>query len=103
MTDEVRCRNLNESRDISWDKDKLYFGTVRWFNRNRGYGFIVTNELSSDEEIDVYVHYLGIVSPYKYKSLTIGENVYFNITEDEHGIKAVNVKSAEMVDGEEQA
>lgn len=102
MTEE-NVRNLNESPDISWDENKLYYGTVRWFNRNRGYGFIVTGELSDTEEIDVYVHYLGIISPYKYKSLTAGENVYFNIEKDEHGIKAVNVEAACMVDKEVQA
>ena len=85
MNEETRNRSLNEATDIPWEEGHQYFGTVRWFDRKRGYGFIVTNELSDNEEIDIFVHHSGIMSPYQYKALMAGENVYFKIVNSDHG------------------
>ena len=50
-------------------------GTVKWFNAQKGYGFITTQEGK-----DVFVHFSGIVSE-GYKSLNEGASVSFDVTE----------------------
>lgn len=64
-------------------------GTVKWFNAQKGYGFI-TNESTGE---DVFVHFSGI-SGEGYKSLEEGQNVTFDITEGNRGLQAVNVTVA---------
>ena len=63
-------------------------GTVKWFNAQKGYGFI-TNEADGT---DVFVHFSGINSD-GYKTLDEGANVTFDIEVDEAKNKerAVNV------------
>ena len=61
-------------------------GTVKWFNDQKGFGFLTT-----DEGTDVFVHYTGIVSDQKRKSLTDGERVEFSITDGTKGKQAVDV------------
>lgn len=64
-------------------------GTVKWFNAQKGYGFI-TNESTGE---DVFVHFSGIAGV-GYKSLEEGQNVTFDITEGNRGLQAVNVTVA---------
>lgn len=64
-------------------------GTVKWFNAQKGYGFI-TNESTGE---DVFVHFSGIAGE-GYKSLKEGQNVTFDITEGNRGLQAVNVTVA---------
>ena len=64
-------------------------GTVKWFNAQKGYGFI-TNESTGE---DVFVHFSGIAGE-GYKSLEEGQNVTFDITEGNRGLQAVNVTGA---------
>lgn len=60
-------------------------GTVKWFNSQKGYGFIT----GSDGK-DVFVHFSGI-SGGGYKSLEPGERVNYEITTNEKGEQATNV------------
>ena len=64
-------------------------GTVKWFNAQKGYGFI-TNESTGE---DVFVHFSGIAGE-GYKSLEEGQNVTFDLTEGNRGLQAVNVTVA---------
>ena len=64
-------------------------GTVKWFNAQKGYGFI-TNESTGE---DVFVHFSGIAGE-GYKSLEEGQNVTFDITEGNRGLQAVHVTVA---------
>ena len=64
-------------------------GTVKWFNAQKGYGFI-TNESTGE---DVFVHFSGIAGE-GYKSLEEGQYVTFDITEGNRGLQAVNVTVA---------
>lgn len=60
-------------------------GTVKWFNNEKGYGFI-TNE----NREDVFVHYSGI-NMEGFKTLPEGANVTYEPVETERGIIATNV------------
>ena len=61
-------------------------GTVKWFNKEKGFGFI-TNEGNGE---DVFVHFSGIASE-GFKSLEDGQKVQFEITKGNRGIQAINV------------
>ena len=60
-------------------------GTVKWFNNQKGFGFI-----SDEQGNDVFVHYSGIQSN-GFKSLEEGQEVEFEVTEGAKGPQAVNV------------
>ncbi|OXE80981.1 cold-shock protein [Staphylococcus epidermidis] len=60
-------------------------GTVKWFNADKGFGFI-----ERDNGNDVFVHYSGIAGE-SYKSLEEGQNVDFDIVEGQRGEQATNV------------
>lgn len=60
-------------------------GKVKWFNAEKGYGFITT-----DEGTDVFVHYSAIQSD-GYKTLDEGQSVEFSVTESDRGPQASNV------------
>ena len=64
-------------------------GTVKWFNSEKGFGFI-TNHENND---DLFVHFSGIASE-GYKSLNDGDNVTFDITTGAKGLQATNVRLA---------
>ncbi|MCI8334671.1 MAG: cold-shock protein [Lachnospiraceae bacterium] len=60
-------------------------GTVKWFNNQKGYGFI-----SDEEGKDVFVHYSGITME-GFKSLEEGQEVEYDIVDGEKGPQAINV------------
>ena len=60
-------------------------GTVKWFNNQKGYGFI-----TAEDGHDVFVHYSGL-NLEGFKSLEEGAAVEFDITDGAKGPQAVNV------------
>ena len=60
-------------------------GTVKWFNNQKGYGFI-----TPENGKDVFVHHSAIQGD-GYKSLTDGQAVEFEITRGPKGEQATNV------------
>ena len=60
-------------------------GTVKWFNSQKGYGFI-TDESGKD----VFVHFSGL-NMVGYKSLEEGQSVEYELTEGKKGPQAINV------------
>ncbi len=63
-------------------------GRVKWFNNDKGYGFIEFDGVSNE---DVFVHYSAIDQD-GYKSLKEGELVDFTLIETAKGSQAINVK-----------
>lgn len=61
-------------------------GTVKWFNSQKGFGFITT-----EDGKDVFVHYSGIESG-GFRTLNEGDKVQFDLTQGQKGDQAVNVK-----------
>ncbi|WP_161879048.1 cold-shock protein [Alkalibacterium sp. MB6] len=63
----------------------MTIGTVKWFNNQKGYGFI-----EYDDEEDVFVHFTGLTME-GYKALNEGQTVEFDIVEGSRGPQATNV------------
>ena len=63
-------------------------GTVKWFNDQKGYGFIAV-----ENGKDVFVHHSAILGD-GFKTLKEGESVEFEITRGPKGEQATNVKKA---------
>jgi CspA family cold shock protein len=62
-------------------------GVVKWFNENKGFGFI-----QREDGPDVFVHFSAIVGS-GFRSLKEGQEVEFEITQGEKGPQATNVKA----------
>jgi CspA family cold shock protein len=60
-------------------------GTVKWFNNEKGYGFI--SRSSGD---DVFVHH-GAIQGNGFKSLNEGDNIEFDVASGPKGLQAQNV------------
>ena len=69
-------------------------GKVKWFDNQRGFGFI-----SSNDGKEVFVHYSGIVGN-GFKKLAEGESVEYDVIETEKGIRAVNVLRTSLIIGD---
>jgi CspA family cold shock protein len=61
-------------------------GTVKWFNEEKGFGFIS----QADGGKDVFVHYRSIASE-GFRSLAEGQEVEFNVEQGQKGPQAANV------------
>ena len=60
-------------------------GTVKWFNNEKGYGFI-----SRENGSDVFVHHTAILAE-GYRSLNEGDAVSFEVVNGQKGLQARNV------------
>jgi CspA family cold shock protein len=62
-------------------------GTVKWFNADKGYGFVI-----NPEGKDVFVHYSIIQSEASFRLLVEGDKVEFEQREGPKGLTALKVK-----------
>ena len=60
-------------------------GTVKWFNSDKGYGFI-----STEEGKDIFVHFSAIQTD-GFKTLAEGDQVEFDVQDSDRGETAANV------------
>lgn len=60
-------------------------GTVKWFNADKGFGFI-----TGDDGVDVFAHFSQINSD-GFKTLEEGQNVTFEVTQGAKGPQAENI------------
>lgn len=60
-------------------------GTVKWFNENKGFGFI-----TGEDGVDIFAHFSQINSE-GYKSLEEGQKVSFDKTRGQKGPQAENI------------
>ena len=63
-------------------------GTVKWFNAEKGFGFI-----TQDNGEDVFAHFSAIQSE-GFKTLEEGQAVTFEVEEGQRGLQATNIEKA---------
>jgi cold shock protein len=68
---------------------RMAHGTVKWFNDEKGYGFITPDDGSED----LFVHYSSI-SGRGFRSLEEGEKVSYEASQGKKGMEAKNVSKA---------
>jgi len=61
-------------------------GKVKWFNEEKGYGFLIPD----DDSEEVFAHYSGIAGM-GFRNLKEGQQVEYGIEESEKGPRAVNI------------
>jgi CspA family cold shock protein len=64
-------------------------GTVKWFNSEKGFGFIAP----SDGSPDVFAHFSAITGN-GYRSLEEGQNVEFDVVQGQKGLQAENIRAS---------
>jgi len=67
-----------------------YSGSVKWFDNERGYGFISANEGN-----DVFLHHSQVKEKGNNKDIHEGEALTFDIVEDQKGPTAINVQKVD--------
>ena len=86
--DELVCYSYSVVINFGYNRfleDIVMKGTVKWFNNQKGYGFI-----SDETGKDVFVHYSGL-SGEGYRSLEEGQAVEFEVVDGAKGPQATNV------------
>lgn len=68
-----------------------YDGTVKWFNAQKGYGFI--RRIDVDDNADIFVHHTAIKME-GFRTLHEGDHVRYELYDGPKGLQAVNVVQA---------
>ena len=88
----MRFYNVNEITNFIGGIFLMNKGTVKWFNSEKGYGFISSDEGGED----VFVHFSSIVAD-GYKTLNEGQKVTYDVEDDPKDSskkRAINVNIA---------
>ena len=89
MTKNAYFINYN-NRVIKKEEGVKVTGKVKWFNNEKGYGFIECENLD-----DIFVHYSAIIKD-GYKTLKEGSLVNFKLVETAKGLQALEVTDEVM-------
>ncbi len=71
-------------------EEKMPTGTVKWFNSEKGYGFIAPDDGSAD----VFAHYSEIASNGGYRNLDENQKVEYDLAQGPKGPQAANIRQA---------
>lgn len=71
------------------------FGKVKWFNADKGFGFINCSECENE---DIFVHYTQIMEE-GFRNLDEGQEVEFDLAKTERGLQAKNVTKIMIKNG----
>ena len=83
----MRSARRGRARDMDKGLGLMATGTVKWFNADKGFGFIAPD----DGTADVFVHFSAIAST-GYRSLDENQKVEFETTQGQKGPQAENVR-----------
>jgi CspA family cold shock protein len=79
-------------RTASARRKRMAQGTVKWFNAEKGFGFIAPDSENGQNLPDVFVHYSAIAGS-GFKSLDEGQRVSFETSQGQKGPQADNVQA----------
>ncbi len=87
----LRASRVRQEQSASlhvWKGGCMAAGKVKWFNDQKGFGFI-----SDEQGNDIFVHFSGLAMD-GFKTLDEGQSITFDVTEGNRGLQAVNVQTA---------
>lgn len=76
--------------------DESYWGTVKWFDVTRGFGFIVADDAAGD----ILIHF-SVLQPHGRRSLPEGARVECSVVQRERGLQAKEILSIDLTDAVE--
>jgi CspA family cold shock protein len=85
----VVAHSILRVQHVSTPEETMATGTVKWFNDDKGFGFITPD----DQSKDLFVHHSAIVGD-GYRSLAEGAKVSYDAETGDKGPKAANVQLA---------
>jgi cold shock CspA family protein len=83
-------RGRDRGPSVRMREDTMAIGTVKWFNAEKGFGFIAP----ADGGPDVFAHYSAIESTGGYRTLDENQQVEFDVTQGPKGPQAANIRPA---------
>ena len=87
-SDQRRLPGGKNNKPVSFvarSKSMAEQGTVKWFNEDKGFGFIVR-----ERSADVFVHHASVIAE-GFRTLSEGDRVSFDVVEGPKGLQARNV------------
>jgi CspA family cold shock protein len=93
VIDEVESQRVDVKRILAQDKQRIApgsgikTGVVKWFNADKGFGFISQDDGSPD----IHVYFKNIISPVN-QTLAQGDTVSFRVNRGPKGLTALNVE-----------